>query len=106
MRSALLTHWTGKDIQTEARLLDANSRARYVTRLRDTLRSGLWMTVPSETLVGHAGASAPARIQYHTPMTCFTELRLSQSQPHHIRYGLLGLVVDRMFVLQRSGGPV
>ena len=39
-------------------------------------------------------------------MTCFTELRLSSSREHFSRYGLLGVVVDRTFVLERLGGPV
>lgn len=79
---------------------------RYVERLHDILTHGLWMTVPDEVLVGHAGPDHPAQIAYRTPMTCFTELRLSHSQAHRSRYGLLGIVVDRMFVLERSGGPV
>jgi hypothetical protein len=106
MRSVLLTHWTGKDVCMDPRLLNTDLRARYLERLRSTLRERLWMTVPHERLIGHAGPKHPARIEYHTPMTCFTELRLSQSAPHWARYGLLGFVVSRMFVLERAGGPV
>jgi hypothetical protein len=106
MRSKLLTYWTGRGIQGEATVVTDEMRVRYVDRLRDILSNGFWMTVPDELLVGHAGPDHPARIEYQTPMTCFTELRLSRSRPHRSRYGLLGVVVDRMFVLQRSGGPV
>jgi hypothetical protein len=101
-RPRLLTHWTGKDISTEREKLNAETRARYMERLLSLLDNGFWMTLPSECLVGLDNRS----ISYQAPMTCFTELRLSAAQAHHRRYGLLGIVVDREFVLDRWGAPV
>jgi hypothetical protein len=39
-------------------------------------------------------------------MTCFTEIRLSQTIEHASKYGLLGIGVTRKFVLDRWGAPV
>jgi hypothetical protein len=39
-------------------------------------------------------------------MVCFTELRLSRSDTHYKKYGHLGFVFDRQFVLDRFGAPV
>jgi hypothetical protein len=39
-------------------------------------------------------------------MTCFTEVRLSVSARHAALYGLLGVAVDRMYVLERWGSLV
>jgi len=60
------------------------------------------MTVPNERLVG----KNEAWIEYQAPMTCFTEVHLSQALFHAKRYGLLGICVSRRFVLDRFGGPV
>ncbi len=104
-RSDFLTHWTGKDIATDVVHLTADERQRYFARLKDTLTHGLWMTKPGERLVS-AYNGHPASIELEPNMTCFTELRLSGAQPHFERYGLLGFVVRRKFVLERGGGPV
>jgi hypothetical protein len=104
-RSELLTYWTGKDITTDPSKLTTEDREAYAKRLSDVLEQGFWMTVPRETLRGRSG-DQPATIRYVVPMTCFTELRISHSEHHWCRYGLIGIVVDRSFVLRRSGGPV
>ncbi|ESQ14637.1 MAG: hypothetical protein N838_22325 [Thiohalocapsa sp. PB-PSB1] len=71
------------------------------------LEHGFWMTLPQEHLVGLAeDETQPRRLSYQAPMTCFTELRLSTARMHQQRYGLLGVVVDRDFVLARWGAPV
>jgi hypothetical protein len=41
-----------------------------------------------------------------TPLTCFTEIRLSVAETHARRYGLAGIGVGREYVLRRHGGPV
>lgn len=108
MRSDLLVHWTGKDIPTRGTdkngypVLDATQEVAYLNRLRAILNQGIWMTVPTETMFGNGGSS----IRYQIPMVCFTENRLSVTLSHALRYGLLGIAVDRRFVLDRNGGPV
>lgn len=104
-RSRLLTHWTGKDICTEASKLSDSDRHGYAERLKDILVHGLWMTEPGETLTSSVQGQ-DTQITITRPMTCFTELRLSSAHPHFVRYGLLGIVVDRLFVLERLGAPV
>jgi hypothetical protein len=102
MRANFLVHWTGKDISTDRDTLTDDWRRYYVERLRGTLLEGLWMMVPSEKIEG----TDQAWIKYDVPMTCFTEVKLSETEDHTRRYGLLGLAVDRLFVLDRYGGPV
>jgi len=102
MRPNLLVTWTGKDINTSVSTLTDAESAKYVDRLRDIVTSGLWMTVPPERIEGFG----PSFISYKAPMTCFTEVRLSITKEHSRRYGLLGIAVDRCFVLDRLGGPV
>lgn len=102
MRSDFLIHWTGKDIALDPSAITAAKRSAYVDRLAGILTDGLWMTKPKERLKGSDGAI----VKYSTPLTCFTEIRLSQAQSHSGRYGLLGIGVTRQFVLERFGGPV
>jgi hypothetical protein len=105
-RSNFLTHWTGKDIQTDPEKLDSASRQQYVDRLMSLIADGFWMTRCNEFLTSTLPNGDIARFGYLTPMTCFTELRLSGSRPHSTQYGLLGIVVNRLFVLERWGAPV
>lgn len=102
IRSNFLVHWTGKDIQTDINALSNEQRKEYIHRLIDILKNGLWMTIPSEVIIGKGGSN----IIYFGPMTCFTEVRLSQASNHAEKYGLLGIGVNRQFVLERNGGPV
>lgn len=102
MRSDFLVHWTGKDIQPDPEQLSGTQRRAFVDRLVSVLHDGFWMTKPVEKLFGYRGAW----ITYEAPITCFTEIRLSQTSTHARRYGLLGIGVTRRFVLDRFGGPV
>lgn len=102
VRSDFLIHWSGKDIALDPLALTEANRSDYVDRLASILADGLWMTKPNERLKG----SDRAIVKYSTPLTCFTEIRLSQTQSHSGRYGLLGIGVTRQFVLDRFGGPV
>lgn len=102
MRSDILVHWTGKNIQLDKSKLQDKERAKYVSQLRSILENGFWMTKPKERIVGNKGAW----IEYETAMTCFTEIRLSQALSHARRYGLMGIGVSRQFVLDLMGGPV
>lgn len=102
MRSKFLVHWTGKDIELEIHNLSDISRDKYIERLIEILESGFWMTTPTENL----GGGNSVNISYLTHMTCFTEVKLSNSNQHAKQYGLLGVAVDRAFVLDRWGSPV
>jgi len=102
MRTDFLIHWTGRDIDTDIERLNEAKRGEYVRRLADILKRGFWMTEPKEIIHG----SENSWIDYKTPMTCFTEIRLSKAEIHTQRYGLLGIAVSRHFVLERFGGPV
>jgi hypothetical protein len=66
------------------------------------------MMRPPELLQGAntRANSGSISFKYETPMTCFSEVRLSQCVNHAITYGLLGVGVRRTFVLERWGGPV
>jgi len=102
MRSDFLVHWTGRDICVQVPDLSDSIRVAYTDRLADILTRGFWMTLPTERMEGFNASW----VRYETPMTCFTEIRLSQAREHASRYGLLGVGVDRRFVLDRYGGPV
>lgn len=75
-------------------------------RFLSLLEHGFWMTIPPERLAGLTDGTRPRWVAYQAPMTCFTELRLTAAKAHYARYGLLGIVVDRKFVLERWGAPV
>ena len=60
------------------------------------------MTTPPEMLLG----KNHTQLSYTCPMTCFTEIRLSQAKQHASRYGILGVGVSRKFALDLYGTPV
>ncbi|HKO53339.1 MAG TPA: abortive infection system antitoxin AbiGi family protein [Polyangiaceae bacterium] len=64
------------------------------------------MTIPEEEIACSSNSPSGSYIAYQTAMTCFTELRLSVAAEHARKYGALGLVVDRQWVLDRWGAPV
>jgi hypothetical protein len=113
VHSDLLIHWTGKDIDREHQpdWYDGDHRSRtsstvadlYLRRLRDILTYGLWMTDEGDRSfrVGSTTITIPA-----TPQCCFTELKLSESRRHAVRYGRLGIGVKRPFLFQRFGRPL
>jgi hypothetical protein len=102
----LLTHWTGKDIQSDPAKLTAADRVKYIERLVGIFESGFWMTVPYEEIACWSKAPHGSFVTYEAPMTCFTELRLSSAGEHSKKYGALGLVVTRRWILDRWGSPV
>lgn len=106
MRSDLLVHWTGgTDISagvTDPVSLTAGQATQYVDRLASILSTGLRFTKPKELIYGAGNAF----VGFQAPTTCFTEVRLSQALRHAQKYGYLGVVVERRFVLDRFGGPV
>lgn len=103
-RSKFVTYWTGKDIEKDN---PSNKTERYSDRLWSILEEGIWMNINSEVVHGwdiQPGINSNVTMKF--PMVCFTELRLSKSFPHYFKYGQLGFVFDRKFVLDRYGAPV
>lgn len=112
VHSDFLIHWTGKDIDAEHQpdwyrshqsKTDKKVDALYLKRLGDILKFGLWMTEEGERLfkVGSEHITIPP-----TPQCCFTELKLSESRRHAVRYGRLGIGVKRPFLFKRFGRPL
>jgi len=108
LRSDFLIHWTGKDIQTNYKDLNDVQRDKYISRLRSTLKedtNGLWMNKPKK--LESTGGHDETLLTYGTlPMTCFTEIRLSDVYKHTKLYSCLGFGFNRKFVIERSGSPV
>jgi len=107
LRSDFLIHWTGKDIQKRYKYEPKARQAKYIGRLRSTLVGeypGLWMNKTDEIIDGGNGAS----IKYGEliPITCFSEIKLSDVGKHTERYGKLGFGFSRDFMLARYGAPV
>lgn len=112
VHSDFLIHWTGKDIETRKwwqepkrqRGTTSEEDGAYIARLRDVLRYGLWMTSEGKDHVAKVGGQE-IRIP-EAPRCCFTELKLSESQRHAIKYGRLGIGFKRPFVFNRLGRPL
>jgi len=99
LRSDFLIHWTGKDIQTNYKTLCGTQRQEYIHRLHTTLdrdSGGLWMRKMEMELDA----------KFCWPATCFTEIKLSDTEKHTERYGCLGFGFSRKFVMERFGAPV
>lgn len=103
-----VAHWTGKDISTNVKDLNENSRQKYVDRIFKTLETGLWMTAPKEKLFGYSNNDKIDYnpIEYKMPFTSFTEIKANNIHIHAIKYGMLGFVFDKSFIKERDGGPV
>lgn len=110
IHSDYLVHWTGKDLDERydpnwMEHPNGHSKTstelaqRYVRRLANTLKFGLWMTV-------EPGSSYGPITLPDTPKCCFTELRLSESRRHAQKYGRLGIGVKRPFLFKRMGRPL
>jgi len=136
LRSDFLVHWTGaKDIEKEYKkgksivredktlsdeerkekykMLCKERRRKYVKRFHDTLEpigledpraNGLWMTRMQEKIP--LRKPRDRSLKYDVPVTCFTEIKLSDIRDHTMRYGCLGLGFSRSFVIRRFGAPV
>ncbi|MFH1233765.1 MAG: abortive infection system antitoxin AbiGi family protein [Patescibacteria group bacterium] len=102
IHSKFLIHWTGKDINPSTEKLDGEKRAKYLERLNNTLKAGLYMKPGEETIQGVDTKSITAGIA----RVCFTEIKLTQTEKHAKHYGSLGIGFNRNFVLEREGNPV
>ena len=114
IHSDFLIHWTGKDIDDEydkqwyesdksKTNKNCDVTGKYIKRLRDILKYGLWMTEKQEGSICFDGTSVSIP---KTPSTCFTELKLSESRKHAKLYGRLGIGVKRHFLFDRWGRPL
>ena len=101
-----LFHWIGKGIEKKSsgndRRLSDDQREEYVSHLRTSIESGLWMTRPSTEQVTVGSDSFSQEL----PITCFTEWSLDRSIPHTLRYGRLGLGFPKNIILIKGGQPV
>jgi hypothetical protein len=101
-----LFHWIGKGIEQStprsSRKLTDDQREEYVSHLRTSIESGLWMTRPTSEVI----ASGSHSFSQELPVTCFTEWSLNQSIPHTLRYGRLGLGFPKRAILVKGGQPV
>ena len=89
-REKYLVHWTGK------------GKNNCIDTLSKILKKGFRMSTPEETLYGDGDST----IEYKILMVCFTEINIGQSQNHAEKFGPIGIVVNRKYVLDRYGGPV
>lgn len=100
IHSDILIHWTGKKVRgSKQEKVD-----QYLKLLRNILEYGLWMTednVPEQMFINRQIFKKPI-----VARTCFTELRLSESQEHARLYGPLGIGVKRYFLFDRLGSPM
>ena len=131
--SDILMHWTGYDIDKDdeemqclenvswrrfcLRPIDRPSlidhwgiAERYLQRVRDILRFGLWMVeekpagkaVLSTSISEHDGRFQDTSIA----RACFTELKLSEARKHAYEFGRLGFGVKRTYLFRRAGLPM
>lgn len=132
--SDIVVHWTGRDIDKDdpemhkslpvnwrkhclrpyertSSIRDPKIIKRYLDRLRDILKFGLWMKadysaggvakIPSCSVDDGRVCDTP-----NIARVCFSELKLSQSRQHAHEYGRLGLGFKRMFLFNRGGHPL
>jgi|WetSurMetagenome_2_1015567.scaffolds.fasta_scaffold22012_4 hypothetical protein len=113
VHSDFIIHWTGKDIEKDSNkdwtsnhtsLTDPETTERYLQRLKNILKYGLWMT-DNSTDVPVANIKKDLKIPNHS-RTCFTELKLSQARFHAAEYGRLGIGFKRFFLFDRLGAPM
>lgn len=112
VHSDFLIHWTGKDIDQEhepdwfknpgSKTTPEIVKQKYIRRLKDILKYGLWMTKHDEDkeITFKDGASIP---RPWTARTCFTELRVSETRAHAVKFGRLGIGFKRFFLFDRMG---
>lgn len=82
--------------------LNDKERENYVERLKDVIEHGFYMNKGKKEIWDHK----KGKFSMSATRICFTEIKLSLARKHAERYGLLGIGVDRNFVLERYGNPV
>lgn len=108
MRHHLLAHWTGKDL--DGKYVLSELREKYVERLINTLRTGLWLTHGSAEFVEgwerDPGMKRNLVIPESLSRVCFTELHPKDASDHVVKYGHMAFVFKRSFIERCGGGPV
>ena len=109
--SDFLIHWTGKDIDNKhdpdwyhrpyCEIKNNDLIEEYIQRLVSILKYGLWMTKDEELILDGQKINRPL-----VARTCFTELKLSDSRAHAVKFGRLGIGVKRFFLFDRLGCPM
>ena len=102
IHTKFLVHWTGNKFHIPTDPLNDELRDKYVEALIDILENGFEMKKGKEEIFDLNGKLLETFIS----RVCFTEIKLRLARKHAQRYGLLGLGVDRDFVLKRYGNPV
>ena len=98
IHSGFLVHWTGKDIDEIQGDAGGDGQQRYLDRLIDDLKHGLYTKRTSEDSIRYWKVKGIVRL-------CFTEIRLSQAERHAKRYGRLGIGFTRDFIMNKGGRP-
>jgi hypothetical protein len=112
IHSDFLIHWTGRDIdsecdpkwfQSDRSTTSEIATEKYFKRLVDILQYGIWMSSEKDSTlrINDSQIEIPP-----TPISCFTELKLSESRLHARSYGRLGIGFKRPFLFNRFGRPV
>ena len=79
VRSDFLVYWTGKKIHRCHEAIRPEHCKKYLDRLLDILRDGLWMKSSKEEIYV---PKIDAVLSHKWPITCFTEIKLSQVRRH------------------------
>lgn len=110
IRSHLLAHWTGRDIDIDNGVTSSDMRKKYVERLVNTLQTGLWLTPgPAEFVEGwepNANKKRNLILPTNVSRVCFTELKPKDVSSHVKKYGHMAFVFKRGFIEKCGGGPV
>jgi hypothetical protein len=110
IHSDFLIHWTGDDIDKDydkgwwdknETKINTSIIDPYLKRLKYILKYGLWMNRERDFIKFKKEIKIPA-----VARTCFTELKLSETRIHAIKFGRLGIGFKRMFVFDRMGFPM
>jgi hypothetical protein len=101
-----------RPIERPSLIEDYKIAEKYLERVRDTLKFGLWVVEDTADLGKPRSAKRWGKDDGRykdTPgvaRTCFTELKLSDARRHAYEYGRLGFGVKRTYLFRRAGRPM
>jgi hypothetical protein len=133
--SDILMHWTGYGIDKDDKNMrypstlghrrfslrpidrpslidDPTIIDKYLERLKNTLKFGMWMVNdkplggPIELSSSRSKHDGRGKDSCPVARTSFTELKLSEARRHAYEYGRLGFGVKRIFLFRRAGLPM